>query len=294
MAITANSVYTMTNPAALFGPALFVGNSLEKFGRAYAGVTDETKLSVFSDSGTLFKEATCDFDDTGSITIAQRTLTTGKYAVNTEICIEEIEKLHAAALMSAPNTVPAVLEEFLVAYILERFGKGIENQIWAGTTGDTVVGLYTLADADGSVTEITGATISLSNVVDQFEAFYFGANVNLLSKPGLKVFMNKKDIDMYNAAIRKLGLVGGASADRTNTVSHINSELELVPTSGLASGKWFMTNADNLAYGYDFDTKGEIKVINMSDSTGDDKFRMIAKFRFGVNYAIGADVVIRK
>jgi len=294
MATTANSVYTMTNPGALFGPALFVGNSLENFGRAYAGVTDETKLSVFSDSGTLFKEATCDFEDAGSISIAQRTLKTGKYAINTEMCVEEIEKLHAAALMTAPDTVPAVLQEFLVAYILERFGKGVETQIWGGTTGDTVVGLYTLADADTAVTEVTGATISLSNIVDQFEAFYFSASANLLSKPSLKVFMNKKDLDMYNAAINKLSLVGGASENRANTVSHINRELELVPTSGLASGKWFMTNADNLAYGYDFDTKGEIKVINMSDSTGDDKFRMIAKFRFGVNYAIGADVVIRK
>jgi hypothetical protein len=297
--ITGNTSFISENPGAFFAPALFVGNSLETFGNQYGGVTDKTQITKVN-ATSIFGAPACNFTTIGTMSITQRDIEVEKVGIRQEMCIETVAKMHESALMKSPNDVPAELSNFFVGYIAKEMGKGIDALAWTGDTGSGSVinGLFTLAKADSAVISLTGSTVTSATVIAALDTFYASVSDNLSAQTDLKLYMPLGDIIKYMTALKATNQFNGA-ADATfkYALHHINSDIQLVPVNGLASGEWFLTPASNLALAYDFNAqgqKGEIKVLVLSEVTGDDVIRMKGDWRFGVNYGQSVDVVIRK
>jgi hypothetical protein len=289
--------------------ALLSGDTLDKGNiEIKPNVKYKEVIKTFASDSNVIKDATCDFTDTATITLAERVLQPEEFQVNLELCKKDFRSDWEAIQMgySAYDNLPPKFSDFLIGHVAAKVAQKTEQNIWGGVNGNAgefdgfTVSMAADADvndaANGAETSFTSSNIVtlLSNVVDAIPNAVYG-------KEDLKIYVPPV---AYQAYIRHLGGYGanglGAAGYRAegnqwynNNASLSFEGIEVLYTPGMPSDHIVAGQKSNLYFGTGLiSDHNEVKVIDMADLDGSQNVRVVMRFTAGVQYGIGSDLVL--
>jgi hypothetical protein len=251
----------------------------------------------------ILKDATCDFDPTSTVTLTERVLTLEEFQVNLQMCKKDFEQTWQAVEMgySSFKNVPASFTDFIVAYAAERVAARIEQNIWAGVNASAgqFAGFQTLFAADGDVIDVTGTTVTASNVITELGKVVDAIPASLYGKEDLYLYVPQNVAKAYVRALGGFAAsgVGANGVDNAGTTWFNNQDLffdgiKVAVANGLSSNKMVAAQKSNLFFGTGLlSDKNEVRLIDMADIDGSQNFRLIMRLSAGIQYGIGSDIV---
>ena len=251
----------------------------------------------------ILKDATCDFDPTSTVTLTERVLTLEEFQVNLQMCKKDFEQTWQAVEMgySSFKNVPASFTDFIVAYAAERVAARIEQNIWAGTNASAgqFAGFQTLFAADSDVIDVTGTTVTASNVITELGKVVDAIPAALYGKEDLYLYVPQNVAKAYVRALGGFGAsgLGANGVDNQGTTWFNNQDLffdgiKVAVANGLSSNKMVAAQKSNLFFGCGLlSDKNEVRLLDMSDIDGSQNFRLIMRMAAGIQYGIGSDIV---
>jgi len=261
------------------------------------------KVGAFSN---LVRSADCDFDSTTSgLTLTEKVLTPTELQVNLQICKKELHADWEAAEMgfSAFDELPPLFSDYVIARVAAEVANATESSIWSGAAGEgSFDGYLQVCLADGDVNDITAVAITSANVIAQLGSVVDSAVANC------PAILGKEDLTMYvstnvaQAYIRALGgfaaTIGGAGTDNKGTQWYNGGALSfeginMFVAKGFGSNKALLTPKSNLFFGTGLlDDRNIVRVIDTSETLGDQNIRVVMRYTAGVQIGIGNDIVL--
>ena len=251
----------------------------------------------------ILKDATCDFDPTSTVTLTERVLTLEEFQVNLQMCKKDFEQTWQAVEMgySSFKNVPASFTDFIVAYAAEKVAARIEQNIWAGVNASAgqFAGFQTLFAADSDVVDVTGTTVTASNVITELGKVVDAIPSALYGKQDLTLFVPQNVAKAYVRALGGFGAsgLGANGVDNKGTMWYGSQDLyfdgiKVALAEGLSSNKMVAAQKSNLFFGTGLlSDKNEVRLIDMADIDGSQNFRLIMRMAAGIQYGIGSDIV---
>jgi hypothetical protein len=257
------------------------------------------KVGAFSN---LVRSADCDFDSTTSgLTLTEKVLTPTELQVNLQICKKELHSDWEAAQMgfSAFDSLPPLFSDYVISRVAAEVAQATENSIWSGASGEgNFDGFSTLLAADATVVDVTGTTVTSSNVIEEMGKIVDAANAAVLGKEDLTLYVSN---NMARAYIRALGgfatNIGANGVDNKGTTWYNGGALtfegiNVFVAQGLGDNKAVLAQKSNLFFGTGLlNDRNEVKVIDMADIDGSQNVRVVMRYTAGVQTGIGSDIV---
>lgn len=266
-------------------------------------------------TGNLISSASCDFTDSSSITLTERVIEPQELQVNLEVCKSSFLNNWQALEMgfSAHHELPQSFEDFMIAHVAEKVAEEIEKNIWQGdTAGSAPVnhfdGFEKLIDAVTPGGEITAATVTAANVVDELGKIVDAIPSAVYSKTDLKVYVSSNIARAYQRALG--GFAALQNVAGTENVSDRGGNgylgqgfvgrkpmnfdgVDLVMCPGLADNTAIATPASNLFFGTGLlNDHNEVRVIDMAQYDGSQNVRIIMRMTAGVQFGVAGDIVL--
>ena len=261
------------------------------------------------DVGNVIADATCDFDFTAdTLELTERILTPEEFQVNLQLCKKDYRSDWEAVAMgySAFDNLPPAFSDFLIGQVASKVAEKTEQNIWGGVnaTAGEFDGFTTLmtADADvndasnGSETSFTSSNIItlLGNVVDAVPSAVYG-------KEDLTIYVPTVALQAYVRALGGFGASGLGAAgtndqgtqwyNQGNALSFEGIKVQHAP--GMPSDHIVAGEASNLFFGTGLlSDHNEVRLVDTSETLGDQNVRVIMRFTAGVQYGIGSDLVL--
>ena len=251
----------------------------------------------------IVKNATCDFDPTSTLTLDERIIQPEEFQVNLQLCKKDFRSDWEAVQMgySVYDNLPPTFTDFLIAHVAEKVAQNIETSIWAGVNASAgqFDGFTVLFAADSDVVDVTGTTVTASNVIAELGKVVDGIPSALYGKQDLTLFV-PQNVD--KAYVRALGGfaasgVGANGVDNKGTMWYGSQDLyfdgiKVALAEGLPSNKIVAAQKSNLFFGTGLlSDKNEVRLIDMADIDGSQNFRLIMRMSAGIQYGIGSDIV---
>ena len=258
------------------------------------GLKGKTKIYT-GEIGDAWQLYTCPFTPQGAASLAEAFIEPAAIKVNQENCYDTFWNtfLVSQTEISLRGGIPQTFGEWYFGKLRKEMQKEYQEIFWQGDTARTATTKTYLKAIDGiekklegntGVTKITGAVITVDNVIAQVEAAIMKgievANNQEVDTEGYKIFMNHADVRVLEVALGKLC----CDVQNNRIFSNYGREngriyimgYEVVPTM-LSKNKIIFGPVRNLVLGFDtYDSHMEFKLINMRDTTGDNMFRVIA------------------
>ena len=259
------------------------------------------KIKMYSgDIGDAFQLYTCPFTPQGAASLAEAYIETSAIKVNQENCYDVFWNtfLVEQTEISLRGGIPQTFGEWYFGKLRQKMSKEYQEIFWQGDTARTATTKTYLKAADGieklltensGVTSVSGAVITVDNVIAQVEAVIAKglevAGAAEVDTEGYKIFMNHQDVRMLEIALGKVCCPNSQSIfsnyGRENGRIYIMG-YEVVP-SMISKNFILFAPARNLVLAFDtYDSHLEYKLIDLRNSTGDNAFRVIAISNIGV------------
>jgi hypothetical protein len=244
----------------------------------------------------LVQDATCDFTDTGVVTLSDKVLQVTEKQVNLSLCKTPFEQDWEANSMgySSFDVMPSNFSDFFIAKVLKDIAIDTETFLWNATNG-----LGKLLKTDGAAVVGTPLTITSSNVIAEMGRVVDVIPAALYGTEDLRIFVSQ---NVAKAYVRALGGFSVA-ATSNNGVQGLGTQwyngqeltFDGVPVfvaNGLPANTMVATQISNLFVGFGLaDDANVVKTIDMADIDGSKNVRFIARFSRGLQVGIGADSV---
>ena len=257
------------------------------------------KVGAFAN---IVRSADCDFDSsTSTLTLTEKVLTPTELQVNLQICKKELHSDWEAAQMgfSAFDSLPPLFSDYVISRVAAEVAQATENSIWSGAAGEgTFDGFSTLLAADNTVVDVTGTTVTSTNVIAELGKIVDAANAAVLGKEDLTLYVSN---NIARAYIRALGgfatNIGANGVDNKGTTWYNGGALtfegiNIFVAQGLGDNKAVLAQKSNLFFGTGLlNDRNEVKVIDMSDIDGSQNVRVVMRYTAGVQTGIGSDIV---
>lgn len=251
----------------------------------------------------FIKDATCDFTDTGAVTLTERVLTLEEFQINSEFCKKEFSQTWQAAEMGYSvlnQDLPKSFQEFIVLQFAAKIADKYEQVIWSGTNGNTgeFDGFTTLFAADADVVDVAavGGGINAANVIAELSKIVAAIPATVYEKADMNLYIGTNILRFY---IQALGLVGaGSGIDNKGTLWYNGVPLtidgvKLFHSPGMPANTAVAAQSSNLFFGTGvISDLTEIRIIDMQDIDGSQNVRFIMRWKAGIQYGIGAEVVL--
>ena len=294
--------------------ALLSGSTIENGGiTVKPNVKFKEVIKKVSTSG-LIADATCDFADTGSVTLVERILQPKEFQVNVELCKKDFRSDWEAIQMgySSFDKLPPKFSDFLISHVAAKVAEKTEQTIWSGVDGaGQFDGFSTLLAADADVIDVTGAAITSANVISELGSIVDAIPSSLYGQEDMYIYVSQNIARAYVRALGGFGILQNAAG--TENVSDIGANgvsgqgtmwwqngalsfdgVKLFVANGLADNRAVAAQKSNLFFGTGLlSDHNEVKVIDMADLDGSQNVRVIMRFTSGVQYGIGGDIVYR-
>jgi hypothetical protein len=294
-----NNALLQANPKEFYTKALLENRSSSEF-RQLLGIKEKTKIASLDFNQVLF-EADCDFQ-ADSADLDAKTMEPCKIAVNVEVCQFEIEQSFLADWMKQGSNGDFMPAEF-ASHFYTELGRTVSNQLeyltWQGDVdGDT--GTY-LDLCDGlekklafanipSAQRIAGTGITAGNVIAQMTLVYNQIPRALRNRKGdVKWFIASNVADAYRLAVA----VQSAEAYTTKDAPLTFLGYELVIGEGMSDNVMTLSLGGNYVFLADLvSDPTDLTTINMKETTGDRKIRVISDFKVGFDYLNDDEFVV--
>ena len=252
----------------------------------------------------IVKDATCDFDATSTLTLTDRILEVEPFQVNLQLCKKDYYDSWIGGQMgfSAYDSIPASFADFLIAHVASKTAQKIEQNIWNGNAASAgeFSGFLSLMTADSDVIDVTATTVTAANVIAELGKVVDAIPAALYGKEDLTIYVPQNVAKAYVRALGGFGTsgLGANGVDNKGTMWYGNGDLffdgiRVAMANGLPSNKMVAAQSSNLFFGTGLlNERNEVRVLDMADLDGSDNIRVILRFFAGVQYGIGADVVL--
>lgn len=254
------------------------------------------KMKMYSgEIGDVWQQYTCPFTPQGEASLAEAYIEPAAIKVNMEECYDAFWNtfLVEQTEISLRGGIPQTFADWFFARLRKKMSKEYQEMWWKGDTdytGTTKAFLKTidgiekqLADNTG-VTKVSGASVTVDNVVAQVEAVIMKglevAGDAEVDTEGYKIFMNHQDVRVLEVALGKLccdvqnNRVFANYARQDGRIFIMG--YEIVPTMQ-SKNTIIFGPARNLVLAFDsFDSHLSYKLIDLRDTTGDNAFRILA------------------
>jgi len=260
-----------------------------------------------SDSN-IIKDATCDFTDTGTITLTERILQPEEFQVNLEFCKKDFVSSWESIQMgySAFHNPPPTFVDFVIGHVAGLIAEKTEQNIWGGVNANAgeFDGFTVSMLADGDVNDAANGSqtsFTSSNILTLLENVLADVPSAVYGKEDLMIYMPTIAWKAYITALGGFGASGlgaaGVNAQGTqwynngNSLSYLGVKLQHAP--GMPADHMVAAQSSNLMFGTGLlNDLNEIRILDMSDLDGSNNFRFIARFTAGVQYGIGSDCTL--
>lgn len=254
----------------------------------------------------IVKDATCDFSATSTVTLTEKILQPEEFQVNLQLCKKDFHSDWEAVQMgySAFDSLPPSFADFLLGHVAAKVAEKTEQNIWKGVTANAgeFNGFATLLAADAALptaNEVTGTTVTASNVVAELGKIVDAIPASLYGKEDLYIYVSQ---NIARAYVRALGGFGasGLGANGTNAMgtqwwnngSLSFDGIKIFVANGLANNTAIAAEKSNLFFGTGLMADSqEVKLIDMADIDGSQNVRVVMRFTAGVQYGIVEDIV---
>ncbi len=255
-------------------------------------------------TNALVKDAACDFADQSTVTLAERVLTPEEFQVNLELCKKDFHNDWEAVQMgySAFDSLPPSFADFLIGHIAAKVAQKTEENIWQGATANAgeFDGFEALLAADATVVDVTGTTVSAANVITELGKVVDAISTAVYGKEDLYIYVASNVARAYIRALGGFGASGlGANGVNNEGTTWFNGGdlafdgVKLFVCSGLSDNTMVAAQKSNLFFGTGLlADHNEVKLIDMADLDGSQNVRVVMRFTAGVQYGIGADIVL--
>ena len=255
-------------------------------------------------TNALVKDAACDFADQSTVTLAERVLTPEEFQVNLELCKKDFHNDWEAVQMgySAFDSLPPSFADFLIGHIAAKVAQKTEENIWQGVTANAgeFDGFETLLAADGTVIDVTGTSVTAANVITEMGKVVDAIPTAVYGKEDLYIYASSNVARAYIRALGGFGASGlGANGVNNEGTTWFNGGdlafdgVKLFVSSGLSDNTMVAAQKSNLFFGTGLlADHNEVKLIDMADLDGSQNVRVVMRFTAGVQYGIGADIVL--
>ena len=253
----------------------------------------------------IVKNATCDFDDTSTLTLTERILQPEEFQVNLELCKKDFRSDWEAAQMgySAFDNLPSSFSDFLIAHVADKVAQRMETNIWTGANGTTgqFDGFITTLGADSDVVDVTGTASTAANIITELGKIADAIPSTVYGAEDMTIYLPS---NMYRNYIRALGGfgasgLGAAGTDNKGTQWYNGGAglqfdgIQIALATGLSDNDAVAAQKSNLFFGCSLlsDTS-EAKLIDMTDIDGSNNVRVILRYAAGIQHGIGGDIVL--
>ena len=286
--------------------ALLSGVTLDRGGiEIKPNVKFKEVIKKIATDSNVIKDATCDFTDTATITLTERILQPEEFQVNLELCKKDFRSDWEAVSMgySAFDNLPPKFSDYLIGHVSGLVAEKTENNIWKGVNGNA-------GEFDGFTTLMAAGTVTSANVVGELGKIVDAIPSALYGKEDLYVYVSQNIARAYVRALGGFGILQNAAG--TENVSSIGANgvsnqgtmwwqngalsidgVKLFVANGLADNTAVAAEKSNLFFGTGLlSDHNEVKLIDMADLDGSQNVRVVMRFTSGVQYGIGADIVL--
>ena len=253
----------------------------------------------------LVVDATCDFNDAGTLALTERVLEPRNMQINIDLCkstlLDSWEALQMRAGAGAPP--PASFDDYVISYMGEIIAQATEESVWngAGATGDFQGFLNTNgylmptgANADATVTQdAASGAYTAANIIANLQGLTESMATNIsavLRKEDLYIYMSPKTYALYISAVSTLGYVNAYNMNGDYEPVFEGYKIAVCP--GMVDNQVIAAEKSNLFYGTDLLSDAtRITLMDMAQLDGSDNMRLVARYSGGVQSGVGADIV---
>ena len=295
-----------------YAKEIFIKNlyesKLKNFGITYMpGVKGKQQL-VSGDVSDLFQKFTCPFSASGEAELTEKWIEGVPMKVNLEQCYDSFWSTFLAAQteVSLNGGVPqAFFDWFFNGVLVPELSREYEQIFWngdkaAGATDTLKIanGIVKQLNADAKVNKVTGAVLTVDNILAQVEAVALKAMeaATETEMEDYKLFMNVNDFRLLKVALSKEAILGDqvwANFGRDGEKIYAFG-FEVVPCL-IAKNAMILAPAKNLVLGYDIaDSEISYKMIDMRQTTLDNTFRVGVITNIAIGYVYPELIVVSK
>lgn len=251
----------------------------------------------------LVKDASCDFNPTGSLELTERLLTPKELQVNEVLCKSDFQTDWDAISMgySAHDNLPPSLQQFIISHMAASVGAANESSIWTGTeaTDGEFGGFETLLAADSTVVDVdnASATIDSSTILAALASVYTAIPDTIYGAPDLMIYASTNMVKSYITALGGFGAsgLGAAGFMSQGTVGEKPLDYAGIPifhARGMTDSTMVVAQKSNMWFGTGLmNDQNEVKVIDMADIDGSQNIRFVMRYTAAVQYGIGSEIV---
>jgi hypothetical protein len=297
-AITDNTTYAGKDAVDFFSEALLDSASMKTF-RVIPGVKSKIKLPQY-DAGSLIKDAGCSWSPAGEGTLSQKAFEVCDKEFQLELCVTTFEANFLGEYLRAGSNTGEVAPELFTNYMLEQVKKKVKNDlelaVWQGdATGATYPynicdGLIKEMEGDATVIDVTGATaVTISNVIAEITKVYSLIPAEILNNPNLVIYVGTAIYKLYQQAI----------AAASNEAYYVGAKepnflgIPLVWAPGMPADTMVAGVKENFLVLTDLlDDYETVTVVPQWNVAAVDTLRIAGRFKWGVSYLIGSEVVL--
>jgi hypothetical protein len=153
--------------------------------------------------------------------------------------------------------------------------------------------------ADTDVVDVTAGTVTSTNVITELGKIVDAIPSAVYGKDDLTIYVSS---NIARAYIRALGgfvaTIGAAGSDNKGTQWYGGGELSfdginIFVAKGLADNTAVAAQKSNLFFGTGLlNDRNEVRVVDTSESLGDNNIRVVMRYTAGVQHGIGSDIVL--
>ena len=301
MALTITTTYAGQSAGKYIAAALLSSNTIEKGGIEVKPNIAYKEVIKKLATASLIQNAACDFTNAGDVTLTERVLQPEQFMTNLELCKNPFIADWESASMgySSFKKLPPKFSDFLIAHVSAEIAQKNEQNIWNGvnaTVGE-YDGIVTLAKADSDVSDITGTTVTHTNVVAEMAKVVDACPSALYGKEDLNLYISQ---NVAKAYIRALGGFANVTGGMNNESQMWYSGqalsfdgVNIFLANGLDDNQMVLAQKSNLYFGTGIlNDMNLVKVLDMADLDGSDNVRFIARFSAAVQYGYGSEIVL--
>jgi len=256
----------------------------------------------------IVRDATCDFKtDQGTLTLTEQILETEEFQVNLELCSKELKSSWQASEMgySAFAEPPKSFTDFVLARVSAKVADKTEKNIWQGAAANAgeFDGLAVKIAADAAlpaaqeIAAVAGG-VNSGNVIAQMSLVVNAIPTAVYGSSELRLYVSSNVARAYVSALGGFTGTGNAGYDSKGTNQVLGNlffdGVQIVVSKGMADNTMIAAEKSNLYFGTGLldDLTNEVRVIDMSETTGSQEIRVIMRFTAGVQYGEITDIVL--
>ena len=310
MATTIATTYAGEFKEKYIREMLLAGKTLDNGGMTiFPNVAFKEVIQKAALGGSLIVDGSCDYTDSGTLALTERVLEVEEYQVNKTECTKTFSQTWQAAQMQGKldgRKLPASFSDFIVQYYIAKIAAQMENTIWQGANanpgefdGITTILAANAASLAGGAVIGAGAAVTAANVIEKISLVVDNISTNspaLLGQADLRIYVSSHVFQCY---IRALGGFSIANTGTDNKMTQWwdgNSGLtydgiEVFLAPGMPTNDMVATTVGNLFFGCGIlDDMSEIRLIDTSQTLGDQNVRFVARWKAGVQVGLLEEV----